>query len=33
MPNVSAQVKGIAQAKKDETAKRKAAGSKPPGAQ
>jgi tetratricopeptide (TPR) repeat protein len=33
MPNVSVQVKGIAQAKKDETAKRKAAGSKPPGAQ
>jgi hypothetical protein len=31
-PNVNPQVKSIAQAKKDEVAKRKAAGSKPPGA-
>jgi len=32
-PNVNPKVKAIAQAKKDEVAKRKAAGSKPPGAQ
>jgi tetratricopeptide (TPR) repeat protein len=31
-PDVNAQVKAVAQAKKDEAAKRKAAGSKPPGA-
>jgi tetratricopeptide (TPR) repeat protein len=32
-PNVNPRVKAVAQAKKDEVAKRKAAGSKPPGAQ
>jgi tetratricopeptide (TPR) repeat protein len=32
VPNVNPQVKGVAQAKKDEVAKKKAAGTKPPGA-
>jgi hypothetical protein len=31
IPNVNAQVKAVAQAKKDEVAKRKAAAPKPPG--
>ncbi len=33
VPNISPEVKSVAQAKKDEVAKRKATGSKPPGAQ